>query len=95
MELSTTQGMKVSSAQKGNIVKNAEYILVYSKSIFNFQTSLYVSKEWDDHYSIFINPETKIRTTLLNFLKSKYPDINKDKIKQLYSFDENFRNFKI
>lgn len=93
VELSTTQGMKVSSAQKGNIVKNAEYILVYSKSIFNFQTSLYVSKEWDDHYSIFINPETKIRTTLLNFLKSKYPDINKDKIKQLYSFDENFRNF--
>lgn len=31
VELSTTQGMKVKAAKAGNIVKNAEYILVYSK----------------------------------------------------------------
>lgn len=30
-QMSTTQGMKVKSAQEGNIVKNAEYILCYSK----------------------------------------------------------------
>lgn len=31
VELSATQGMKVKAAQKGNLVKNGEYILVYSK----------------------------------------------------------------
>uniref|UniRef100_UPI00346529FD DNA methyltransferase n=1 Tax=Helicobacter pylori TaxID=210 RepID=UPI00346529FD len=36
VELSTTQGMKVASAKKGNIVKNAEYILIYSKNMENF-----------------------------------------------------------
>ncbi|TCP15785.1 DNA methylase [Nicoletella semolina] len=32
VELSATQGMKVKAAKDGNIVKNAEYILVYSKN---------------------------------------------------------------
>ncbi|NHA47879.1 site-specific DNA-methyltransferase [Helicobacter pylori] len=47
VELSTTQGMKVASAKKGNIVKNAEYILIYSKNMenFSFIRSLYVAKE--------------------------------------------------
>ena len=31
VEMSATQGMKVKAAQNGNIVKNAEYIVVYSK----------------------------------------------------------------
>ncbi|WP_139550047.1 site-specific DNA-methyltransferase [Helicobacter pylori] len=95
VELSTTQGMKVASAKKGNIVKNAEYILIYSKNMenFSFIRSLYVAKEWDEHYSIYIDPETKKRETLLNFLKSKYENITKDKIMALYNDDKDFRDF--
>ncbi|GHR91567.1 putative type III restriction-modification system HindVIP enzyme mod [Helicobacter pylori] len=94
-ELSTTQGMKVASAKKGNIVKNAEYILIYSKNIenFSFIRSLYVAKEWDEHYSIYIDPKTKKRETLLNFLKNEYENITKDKIIALYNDDKDFRDF--
>ncbi|GAA7413475.1 site-specific DNA-methyltransferase [Helicobacter pylori] len=95
VELSATQGMKVASAKKGNIVKNAEYILIYSKNMenFSFTRSLYVAKEWDEHYSIYIDPKTKKRETLLNFLKSKYENITKDKIIALYNDDKDFRDF--
>ncbi|WP_367760050.1 DNA methyltransferase [Helicobacter pylori] len=95
VELSATQGMKVASAKKGNIVKNAEYILIYSKNMenFSFIRSLYVAKEWDEHYSIYIDPKTKKRETLLNFLKSKYENITKDKIIVLYNDDKDFRDF--
>ncbi|MUU25587.1 site-specific DNA-methyltransferase [Helicobacter pylori] len=95
VELSATQGMKVASAKKGNIVKNAEYILIYSKNMenFSFIRSLYVAKEWDEHYSIYIDPKTKKRETLLNFLKSKYENITKDKIIALYNDDKDFRDF--
>ncbi|MCK0495885.1 site-specific DNA-methyltransferase [Helicobacter pylori] len=95
VELSTTQGMKVASAKKGNIVKNAEYILIYSKNIenFSFIRSLYVAKEWDEHYSIYIDPKTKKRETLLNFLKNGYENITKDKIIALYNDDKDFRDF--
>ncbi|MGL2818311.1 DNA methyltransferase [Helicobacter pylori] len=95
VELSATQGMKVASAKKGNIVKNAEYILIYSKNIenFSFIRSLYVAKEWDEHYSIYIDPKTKKRETLLNFLKNGYENITKDKIIALYNDDKDFRDF--
>ena len=55
-QLSTTQGMKVGSAKKGNIVKNAEYILCYTKNgkkniakhpIYDYRP------EYDEHYSLF------------------------------------------
>lgn len=95
VELSATQGMKVASAKKGNIVKNAEYILIYSKNMenFSFIRSLYVGKEWDEHYSIYIDPKTKKRETLLNFLKNRYENITKDKIMALYNDDKDFRDF--
>ncbi len=95
VELSATQGMKVASAKKGNIVKNAEYILIYSKNMenFSFIRSLYVAKEWDEHYSIYIDPKTKKRETLLNFLKNRYENITKDKIMALYNDDKDFRDF--
>ncbi|WRA40523.1 site-specific DNA-methyltransferase [Helicobacter pylori] len=95
VELSATQGMKVASAKKGNIVKNAEYILIYSKNMenFSFIRSLYAAKEWDEHYSIYIDPKTKKRETLLNFLKSKYENITKDKVIAFYKDDKDFRDF--
>ncbi|GAA8350514.1 site-specific DNA-methyltransferase [Helicobacter pylori] len=95
VELSATQGMKVASAKKGNIVKNAEYILIYARDIenFSFIRPLYVGKEWDEHYSIYIDPKTKKRETLLNFLKNRYENITKDKIMALYNDDKDFRDF--
>ncbi len=95
VEISTTQGMKVASAKKGNIVKNAEYILIYAKNIenFSFIRPLYVSKNYDEHYSIYLDPKTKKRGTLLNFLKSKYENITKDKVIAFYNDDKDFRDF--
>ncbi|MGN8376035.1 DNA methyltransferase [Helicobacter pylori] len=96
VELSTTQGMKVVSAKKGNIVKNAEYILIYARDIenFSFIRPLYVSKNYDEHYSIYLDPKTKKRDTLLNFLKKHYDEnMTKNKISALYESDTDFRSF--
>ncbi len=95
-EISTTQGMKVGFAKKGNIVKNAEYILIYARDIenFSFIRPLYVSKNYDEHYSIYLDPKTKKRDTLLNFLKKYYDEnMTKNKISALYESDTDFRNF--
>ena len=56
IELSATQGMKVKAAKEGNIVKNGEYILVYSTSQ-NKKIGLIQLKdpvEYDNHYNIFL-----------------------------------------
>ena len=56
VQMSTAQGQKVRAAKNGNIVKNAEYILVYCKS-GNKQigiSPLYDPANYDSHYSIFI-----------------------------------------
>lgn len=96
VEISTTQGMKVGFAKKGNIVKNAEYILIYARDIenFSFIRPLYVSKNYDEHYSIYLDPKTKKRDTLLNFLKKHYDEnMTKNKISALYESDTDFRSF--
>ncbi|WP_101001175.1 site-specific DNA-methyltransferase [Helicobacter pylori] len=96
VEISITQGMKVGFAKKGNIVKNAEYILIYARDIenFSFIRPLYVSKNYDEHYSIYLDPKTKKRDTLLNFLKKYYDEnMTKNKISALYESDTDFRNF--
>lgn len=56
VQMSTVQGQKVRSAKSGNIVKNAEYILVYSKNGNKTigKNILYDPTEYDDHYSIFL-----------------------------------------
>jgi len=57
VQMSTVQGQKVRSAKMGNIVKNAEYILVYSKDGRKTigKNVLYDPIEYDNHYSLFIN----------------------------------------
>ena len=56
VEMSTTQGMKVKVAKEGNLVKNAEYILAYSKDghkkIGN--NPLLNPTSYDNHYSLFM-----------------------------------------
>ncbi len=58
VEMSKTQGMKVASAQNGQIVKNHEYVVIYSKnSEFAIQNRvpLYEKAEvWDSHFNKII-----------------------------------------
>lgn len=49
--------MKVATAQKGNIVKNHEYVLVYAKNVMfnNNRNPLYEKTEsWDSHFNCII-----------------------------------------
>ena len=94
VELSATQGMKVKAAQNGNIVKNAEYILVYSKSgkkdIAN--TILYDFRPvYDSHYSKMV-----IDGNLCNlkdeFLKV-YPNEKIGNISDAYTENKVFREY--
>ena len=59
VELSTTQGMKVKAAKSGNIVKNAEYIHVYSKNKFKNIgiTPLLDPVRYDSHYNLYMKKE--------------------------------------
>ena len=62
-QMSTTQGMKVKAAQNGNIVKNAEYIIVFSKDGHkNIAINpLYdLRPEYDEHYSLFMKSDGTI-----------------------------------
>ncbi|MBR3603200.1 MAG: site-specific DNA-methyltransferase [Elusimicrobiaceae bacterium] len=62
-QMSTTQGMKVKAAQDGNIVKNAEYILCYSKDGHQdiAKCPLYdLRPEYDEHYSLFLKSNGEI-----------------------------------
>lgn len=60
-QMSTTQGMKVKSAQEGNIVKNAEYILCYSKdghkNIAKGFPLYDLRPKYDEHYSLFLRKD--------------------------------------
>jgi len=61
VQMSTVSGQKVRAAKGGNIVKNAEYVLVYSKSGKKNigKNLLYDPVEYDTHYSIFLTPISK------------------------------------
>ena len=101
VEMSATQGMKVASALKGNIVKNAEHTLVYARNINNlsFFRNLYSSKDWDGHYSIYYNPTTGEHSSLLRFLQknakklSLGDDFRAQDIDGYYDKNKPFRDF--
>lgn len=62
-QLSTTQGMKVKAAQMGNIVKNAEYILCYSKNgdkTIGKQLLYDLRDKYDEHYSLYLRKDGSI-----------------------------------
>ena len=97
VEMSTTQGMKVAAALQHEIVKNAEYILVYSKNsqIFNFINMLYTGKAWDDHYSIYFDKAKNKKMTLLEHLKQvkNYQNIKAKDIGSYYAQDNEFKEY--
>lgn len=62
VEMSTTSGPKTTNAQQGTIVKNVEYVLIYSRSAeFDADvrhTPLYDAiDKWDSHYSLWLNDD--------------------------------------
>ena len=94
IEMSATQGMKVKAAQNGNIVKNAEYIVVYSKDGHKniAQNILYDFRPvYDGHYSKMV-----IKGELLNlkeeFLK-KYPNEKIANISDGYRENKVFKEY--
>ena len=94
VELSATQGMKVKAAQQGNIVKNAEYILIYSKDGHkNIAKQLLYDyrPEYDIHYSKYLTKDNDVVD-----LKDIYNELNpKNTIKSLYEYSTNevFKKF--
>ena len=95
IELSATQGMKVKAAQMGNIVKNGEYILVYSKDghkniaknvLYDFRP------DYDGHYSKYLLDNMTVADVKDIFAKS-YPDIKLRNITDMYTEEPLFRKF--
>lgn len=98
-QMSTTQGMKVRSAQLGNIVKNTEYIHIYGK---NGRKDIAINplydlrKDYDEHYNQMIKEDGSIRP-LREFYDYSYPkDLNNKKplsLKEAFIKSEEFAQF--
>ena len=95
VELSATQGMKVKAAQNGNIVKNAEYILVYSKdghkNIANRIMYDYRS-EYDGHYTKYLSDEFEV-LNLIDVYNSANPKNPIQNVVNGYASEPVFREF--
>ena len=98
-QMSTTQGMKVKAAQSGNIVKNAEYILVYSKDGHQnvAKNPLYdLRPEYDEHYSLYLKSDGTV-AQLRELYDYSFPnDLNNKKplkLKEAYKKSEDFSEF--
>lgn len=79
VQMSTVQGNKVKAAKAGNLVKNTEYILVYSKDGHKEigRKPLLDPVGYDNHYNLFLTPiskDTYIENSLIDVL-SKESDI--------------------
>ena len=97
-QMSTTQGMKVKAAQDGNIVKNAEYLLCYSKDGHKniAVRPLYdLRPEYDEHYSLYLKEDGSIGS-ILELYNYKFPNdcANKSpyKLKDAFRISEEFSN---
>lgn len=81
-QMSTTQGMKVKAAKDGNIVKNGEYILCYSrngKKNIARQPLYDLRPEYDEHYSLILREDGTIGQ-LKELYDYTYPnDLNNEK----------------
>lgn len=95
VELSSTQGMKVKAAQTGNVVKNAEYILVYSSTgNKNIAKNLLYDyrPEYDTHYNrIIINDAlVSLREHVSSLVE---PEFKTENLKNLYRKSDKFKKF--
>ena len=93
IELSATQGMKVKAAQNGNIVKNGEYILVYSRSgKKNIAANLLYDyrEEYDSHYNKII-VDNKLLNLKDYFLDKLEDELKKENLVNLYKKSSIFK----
>lgn len=93
VELSATQGMKVKAAKMGNVVKNGEYILVYSKDGHKniAINALYDHRpDYDNHYIKYLS-ETNDVENLKDVFNDRYPN---DKISSVVDAYQNNKKFK-
>lgn len=95
VELSSTQGMKVKAAKMGNIVKNAEYILVYSSNgNKNVAKNLLYDyrPEYDTHYNKIIVGDSlvSLKDHVLSIIE---PEFKKENLKNLYRKSNKFKEF--
>lgn len=72
VQMSNVQGEKVRAAKQGNIVKNGEYIHVYSKNGNKSigKTPLYEPAQYDTHYSVYLNKDGS-ETSLVEYISKK------------------------
>ncbi len=104
VEMSKTQGMKVKSAQDGQIVKNHEYIYIYAKSKNSSKKRIPLYDEaevYDEHFDVIM--ENNNTEKLMDYLEkdgkskgkfNKYNlDFSKRNIKKLMEIDEEFKNY--
>lgn len=94
VEMSATQGMKVKAAQTGTIVKNAEFIHIYSKDGRKniARTLLYDSRpDYDTHYNKMVDKNGKIVNLkeVYNKTHSEAPIKNYND----YAFNETFHKY--
>ncbi len=66
VEMSNTGGMKLNAAKDGAIAKNGEFVLIYTKRNYNFDSvkrqPLYDFVEgFDTHYSLFLDDDSKVK----------------------------------
>ncbi len=98
-QMSTTQGMKVKAAQEGNIVKNSEYILCYSRNGRKNIASrlLYdLRPEYDGHYTLWLNDNGSVGSLkqVYNFSTPKdIPHAKSLSIEEAYRKSNDFANF--
>jgi adenine-specific DNA-methyltransferase len=108
VEMSLTQGMKVGAAQNGKIVKNGEYILIYSKNErWKSKQVLYDGVNgYDTHFSIYLQENsdgTLEMKPIGEFLKNSWElkpffdkyqlSLNFKSFQQLIEISEEFRDF--
>ncbi len=89
VEMSKTQGMKVAAAQKGKLVKNKEFVLIYAKNHESKQqrVPLYVhNPKYDKHYSYYLDDNGNLMN-LIDFLShSKKISSEIEKFKKIKNF---------
>jgi adenine-specific DNA-methyltransferase len=95
VEMSLTQGMKVGAAQNGAIVKNGEYILIYSKNDkWKATEVLYDGVDgYDNHFSIYLqknSDETYKMISMGEFIKKSH---DLEIFFEKYHLEKNFKSF--
>ncbi|MBM2609433.1 site-specific DNA-methyltransferase [Pasteurella multocida] len=103
VEMSATQGMKVKAAKEGNIVKNGEYIHIFSKNgkkniaknvLYDYRP------KYDTHYSEYLNENSEVEKLIDVYKKHlkenniSDPFINQNtQLSELYDTSKLFSNF--